>query len=587
MPYIVQELIEDNPPLVTARAEDRVQDALATMFEHEFSQLPVVDEGGKPIGIITNESILRALNNFEVGLDSILVGHAQIGAEKFREDADLFELLDRLSAKYAVLIVDGAGRLIGIVTNYDTARFFRRRAQDMMLIEDIETTLKDYIQAAYSDAAGEINEERLTQAVQRMTDTVSRERRTFKKAVSHYLSATSDQGTHPDQATLRQVIEQHYKEPDAPKTFDDLNLSQYVDLLLDSDTWPKYAGAFKLERGAVRKLMDKVRNTRNALAHFRGEITSAQREGLHFCADWLNRYQDAISAQFKSGGVCRESGSQIAHVSTVCETPTEYEIESDPGADIVPMEADAAPNESRYAPLAVWLQNQPATSRTVDLSFHNVEDIINGLLPSSARAHRSWWANDTVGHVQSQQWLEVGWAVMSVNMSAQTVRFTRIKERERAYINFYRELLNELSKQPGFADIAIAPLGLNWNRVHRLDVGDTHVGMIGFAFGRSRIFRIELYIDSGDGDMNDQLFQALQAEKEEIETELATELLWQPLQNRRASRVAQVYSEYAITDEKERLAALRRRAVPDMTRFTTVIVPRVKKSIVRIQQSNG
>ena len=139
MPFIVQELIEENPNVVSARLKEPVQTVLARMIEHDFSQIPIIDDERRPVGMITHESILRALNHFGVGLDKLLVEHARVRADMFRSDADLFELLDRLQATYAVLIVDGERRLTGIVTNYDTAEYFRRRAEDMMLVEDIET----------------------------------------------------------------------------------------------------------------------------------------------------------------------------------------------------------------------------------------------------------------------------------------------------------------------------------------------------------------------------------------------------------------------------------------------------------------
>lgn len=133
MSFIVQDLIEDNPNLVTVRLKDPVKLALARMIDNDFSQLPIVDEQFRPEGMVTAESILRALKNFGVGPDKLGVEHAKVKADEFRGDADLFELLDRLQATYDVLIVDGERRLMGIVTNYDTAAYFRRRAEDVTL----------------------------------------------------------------------------------------------------------------------------------------------------------------------------------------------------------------------------------------------------------------------------------------------------------------------------------------------------------------------------------------------------------------------------------------------------------------------
>ena len=56
--------------------------------------------------------------------------------------------MDDLRERYAVLIVDGEGTLVGIVTSYDTTEYFRRHSEDMMVVQDIESCLKYYIRMA-------------------------------------------------------------------------------------------------------------------------------------------------------------------------------------------------------------------------------------------------------------------------------------------------------------------------------------------------------------------------------------------------------------------------------------------------------
>lgn len=58
---------------------------------------------------------------------------------KFKLDDDPSSLQNRLLESYAALIVDDDEKLIGIVTNYDTAEYYRRRARNLMLIEEIES----------------------------------------------------------------------------------------------------------------------------------------------------------------------------------------------------------------------------------------------------------------------------------------------------------------------------------------------------------------------------------------------------------------------------------------------------------------
>ncbi len=585
MPFIVQELIEENPNVVAARLKEPVPAVLARMIEHDFSQLPIIDDERRPVGMITHESILRTLNHFGVGLDKLLVEHTRVRADTFRSDADLFELLDRLQTTYAVLIVDGEGRLIGIVTNYDTAEYFRRRAEDMMLVEDIETTVKDYIQAAYQVDANQTNREKLDADVSQMTDSGQSLRQTFERALIHYLTLQSENKSKvtPNSEWLETVFNRHFDNQRPTRLFEDLTLYDYINLLLDKQKWSRYQSVFTMERDALFNLLDKVRETRNALAHFRRDLSPAQRDHLRFSADWLAQYQDAIISAF---------GSSISiEAEEAIDSSTAKEMEVSPQIDeteqIFPVEDEAEPNESRYAPLAIWLQNQPPRKDLIKPTFAQIEEIIDGELPSSAYEHRAWWANDPVGHVQSQQWLDVGWRVASVNMTTQVVRFARIQERQKAYIEFFSPLIDRLIKEPGYDHLRNMSDGNSWHWIKSVVVNGQHLGSFNYAFGRGKVLRIELYMDSGNGEINKRLFDLLHEQKAEIEAELNCELRWQRLNNRRASRIACILPG-SITDSEEALAELRDKAIPTMIAFTKILYPRVleKGQVVLAEKMN-
>jgi CBS domain-containing protein len=583
MPFIVQDLIDENPNVIVARLKEPVQQALSRMIENDFSQLPIVDDEHRPVGMITSESILRALSNFGVGLDKLRVEHARVRADSFRSDADLFELLDRLQDTFAVLIVDGEGRLAGIVTNYDTAEYFRRRAEDMMLVEDIETMVKDYIQSLYQVEADQSNEEKLEEAVQRMTDSGQALRSKFERALIHYLTlqAGDGKGAVPQAEWLEMVFNKHFDDERPSRQFEDLSLSEYITLLLDKEQWSHYQSIFNLDREALYTLLHKVRETRNALAHFRGEITPAQRDHLRFSANWLAQYQDAVITAFEP----RDMG-ETPDLTDDDKPETVISPQTDDAEQILPIEDEAEPEESRYAPLAIWLQNQPPQKDLVKPSFAQIEEIIGGELPRSAYEHRAWWANDTVGHVQSQQWLDVGWRVASVNFTTQVIRFARIKERQKAYIDFFSQLNAELTQKPGFEHLQSLPDGTNWSWVKNVAIDDENLAALNFSFGRGGIFRIELYIDSGDKAINKRLFDLLHERKAAIEEKLGYELHWQRLNNRRASRVARILSG-SITDDEETLTQLRAEAIPTMIAFTNVLYPIVLELGQRVLAEKG
>lgn len=125
MPTTVRDLIESRQELVlvTVVPNDLVQTAIEKMLENNFSQLPVIDNEGKLMGMVTSNSILRALKNFGVTIDKLRVSHAMFKVSKqYRVDDDLSpELLDDLMRNNALLIENQTGKITGIVTIYDAS----------------------------------------------------------------------------------------------------------------------------------------------------------------------------------------------------------------------------------------------------------------------------------------------------------------------------------------------------------------------------------------------------------------------------------------------------------------------------------
>lgn len=519
MTTTVQEFTRDKLPVVTVTLADSLDDVAKRMIEHDYSQLPVVDSEKKPIGIITSDSILKALNNYGVALDGLRIKHImQKSPRLFRRDIDLLDLFDDMDSAYA-FVVDEEGRLVQIITSYDTAVYFGQRANDILLVENVENTLKDYIQLAFSSQPN--GQALLDQAIQSMTSSMK-----------------------------------------SPVTFDDLALGQYIALFLHKNNWSRFEEVLELGRSAVAHLLDGVRKTRNNLAHFR-EISRDQSRQLRDCYDLLVSHQEAFTLAF-------------AQHDSIIEQVTLPNGEKEPDDEVHPVEDEPTPGESKYAALAIWLQGQPPDKELVQATFAKIEEIIGGTLPDSAYKNRAWWTNDLMGHVQSKWWLDVGWRVAGVNMTTQIVRFARIAERQKAYIEFFSALDNELREQPGYEHLQLFSDGSNWHYIKSIAIHDRNPALWLYSFGRGGVFRVELYIDSGDQSVNKQIFDALHAEKESIESETGYELLWQRLDNRRASRVSRVFKGQ-ITDSVEELEALRKKAVPAMVSLSHVLEPRVKE----------
>jgi hypothetical protein len=495
--------------------------AIPILLDHDERFLPVVrDEAHKvPIGLLTGDSIANAIRNFGDGVELMRVIDVAEKIALYREDAEVAEFFEDIQKSGAVAIVDKSDCLINIITVNDTSDYFHALAYDMILLEDIEKSLRDHIEAAYTTPeTGELDEGQL-------------------------------------QSAIKLVLGRD-------KPFEQLTLLESTRLFCDPRTWYNYGKVhFTITPKALSNLLDIVRQIRNPWAHFRANPTPAQRKQLKFAQLWFKRNDPVYPTNIL------DSSKTVQPVQL-----DETDEESLPY--LTTYEEEIEEGDSKYARLAVFLSNQPEDTEQLQLGFNEIEEILGFDLPASAREHRAWWSNDTVGHSWSKDWLDVDWRVASVNMSNRAVRFARIKERQKAYIDFYSALINELQQQPGFDNLQNLPDGANYYVIKNINVRDRGVASFNYSFGRGSIFRLELYIDIGDQAINKQIFDGLEAQKEEIEAEIGHELTWQRLENRRASRIALIFKGH-ITDSEEELAALRQKAVPAMVDYTKIMQPRL------------
>jgi hypothetical protein len=78
---------------------------------------------------------------------------------------------------------------------------------------------------------------------------------------------------------------------------------------------------------------------------------------------------------------------------------------------------------SKYSSLRHHLERESGPS--VEMTFDEIDDVVGGL-PASARRYSAWWSNEREGrHVQARAWVDAGWCVANVNLTAERVRFTR------------------------------------------------------------------------------------------------------------------------------------------------------------------
>ncbi|HZH74815.1 MAG TPA: DUF4268 domain-containing protein [Archangium sp.] len=344
--------------------------------------------------------------------------------------------------------------------------------------------------------------------------------------------------------------------------------------MLHDSKWNYFRTGLGLERAAIRRLLDGVRQTRNSLAHFRDTLSADERDRLRFCVDWVSRVQQTLaSVHAERPPVTPPSVLMMSEVGAPVAVTDESVVEAD----------DVQVEDSRYAPLALYLKTRSPRLERFEMSFSQIEEIIRGRLPATARQHRSWWANDSRSHVQSRQWLEVGWRAALVSISEERVTFTRARDREQLYIRFFSQLQTELRATASFPLRNASPTGQSWSWICGVPEEGPQTAILAFSFALGGRFRVELYINRRDGEHNKRVFDALHVQRDLIEAEVGVPLHWERLDNKIASRIA-AYHSGVITDDEKVLTGLRAWAVSMMVRFQKAMEPRLRDIVRKLEE---
>lgn len=220
---------------VTVTLDDSIQDALELMLENDFDQLPVVSDGGVE-GTVTYKSVskyVKSIDHPRVEETSVKIV-LDTNPEFVDPDHDLFEVFNTLAEDDYVLIGD-RGELRGILTRYDVFYFLEYQVEPFLKIGSIEESLRYLFRASCDDLD------------QRIEDTFA------------------------DRA-------EHDESYDPPERLGDFSFNEYrMFIMRNLDQLPPRLSE---ERDMVESLLEDIRETRNALFHFRAEADEVDRDQL-------------------------------------------------------------------------------------------------------------------------------------------------------------------------------------------------------------------------------------------------------------------------------------------------------------------
>jgi CBS domain-containing protein len=475
-------LIEGRGAPLCIQHGENVQAALELMVEHDFSQLPVVDEHGKLLGIISEQVIVRNYYHLKakMSLLDLRIDHLQSPVATVRPDEDLFEALDRLRKGSAVVVIDRESKPIGILTEHDSTRFFRELYADLLRVEDVEVTLRQYAERAFPDPI------------------------TMTPALIAAFGSKSQDQTTPN------------------KKFDGLTLGDLIHFMTHQQNWPHFQGVFE-PRDLFLELMHQVRMMRNQLAHFKNRLSIIQRDSLMRASYWIAGRPKLELPQ--------EPAAQPVTVEPAAIAPTAAESTTPLSSQETTEESTALHmrRSGKYEQLRRWLLEQRKRDAVrIVVTFQDLERIIAEPLPAFAYEHASFWANDTTSHTQARAWLEAGWRVESADLRAKQVTFRRDLVMQR----FFADLLTRLKMQGPTVAAGVTPPTETWCSFS--------AGRSGFyfdwAFSRNNL-RVEFFVDTPDREKNKQMFAKLDEHKAAIEQEIGMALIWESKEHVKLSKV--------------------------------------------------
>jgi hypothetical protein len=151
------------------------------------------------------------------------------------------------------------------------------------------------------------------------------------------------------------------------------------------------------------------------------------------------------------------------------------------------------------------------------------------------------------------------------------VEQTGNSETQSSYMTFFQNLIDELRVKHKFTN-ARAGQPQSWYAFS--------TGVRGFVYGtsfaRGERVRVDLYIDTGKGERNKEIFRQLREDEEQIHKEFGDKLEWEELPDKRATRIA-TYRQGSIDEDSKTLTEIKDWAIENLLRLKKVFEGRIKK----------
>lgn len=161
---------------------------------------------------------------------------------------------------------------------------------------------------------------------------------------------------------------------------------------------------------------------------------------------------------------------------------------------------------TKYQPLADYLK--ALKSDEWRAYFDEIERILGFRLPTSARKHPAWWANDRVAHPHSIAWLDAGWESGEVALRGEHVLFRRVgpavapgrSSKSRRARSVSADGLPQTDQPPTWDDIVEwrGEVVLIWRPLGRIVLGDDDRLSFPAVPSQPGVYRFRIHGKSGE-----------------------------------------------------------------------------------------
>ncbi|MFF4825417.1 CBS domain-containing protein [Streptomyces sp. NPDC001312] len=128
-----------SPTAVSVRPGTAFKEIARVLDEYDITAVPVVDDEDRPIGVVSEADLLRKQTRGGVGRNAgELMTSPAVVAEPGWHAVRAARTMERHEVK-RLPVVDGGGRLIGVISRSDLVRLFLRRDREIQqeILEDV------------------------------------------------------------------------------------------------------------------------------------------------------------------------------------------------------------------------------------------------------------------------------------------------------------------------------------------------------------------------------------------------------------------------------------------------------------------